>query len=220
MKINFEFVFEPIFDKDLDVYGYELLTRFDNGLMFKDLTMANSLFVFKKQIDDLFEHKKLILSSGVFISLNVNLSHLKFLLENTNYFYKARRLTFLRFEVCEDFLDNYVAYNEIISAFSDFDLWLDDFSSLPVAPLLLEQLTYFRVIKIDRFFFWENAGKKSFEELINVLYEHNFSLICEGIDSVSRLEYMDKNKMSAFQGFLVKSVSFEDVLNMASRKAK
>ena len=125
-------------------------------------------------------------------------------------------MPFIKLELSENFLGlDKGLKNPLLKSLSQGvnGLWLDDLGAGNSNVVSLIE-GYFEVVKIDRIFFNEQVKKPTFYELIVLIKKYCDKIIIEGIEDRKSMEILREVGIWGLQGYLFKSIPFENVVSL------
>ncbi|HHJ4219748.1 TPA: EAL domain-containing protein [Raoultella ornithinolytica] len=224
------FIAEPIMSLDGNLLGVEMLTRFTvNNSITLNPEKVISTWDFSEKRMFLYEQSNLItqhsfffINNGLFCSINID-HQMALLLRHDRLLQSSfSNFPFLTLEISENFQNlNLGLGNPLLNGLKKdgFTLWLDDLGSgnANVAALMD---SCFEVIKIDREFFLSEVVKPTFGVLINHIKKYCKNIIIEGIEEKHWLPLLGELGIWGAQGYLYKSVHFDQLEQLEQLIAK
>lgn len=231
-RYNVTPIFEPIWDNDNKIIAFELLSRFKciktkealpPETFFKYSTHETHCDIFLWQLKIVSIIKEKLISKNIIISINITKSSAHYLLNNDIGAKISPMSLCTALEVNENFFT--------IDSFSnDIDLlyklrmlapiWLDDFGK---GSSTLTSIFYghFNRIKIDgniiNYLVNLSCGNFFLQAFSALASEHDASIIVEGISDIDLANFSFNNGVSACQGWLLKSMTYEQLLDFLNR---
>ena len=215
------FIAEPIVSIDEKLLGVELLTRFispDGRPLHPEFVISSwdldrkRLFLYE-QCGNIASMQKWFERKNLFCTLNID-QQMAFLIRHDYILRQTfESMPFIKLELSENFpgLDKGLKSPLLKSLSQGVNgLWLDDLGAgNSNAVSLIEG--YFEVVKIDRIFFNEQVKKPTFYELIVLIKKYCDKIVIEGIEDRKSMEILREVGIWGLQGYLFKSIPFENV---------
>lgn len=215
------FIAEPIVSIDEKLLGVELLTRFispDGRPLHPEFVISSwdldrkRLFLYE-QCGNIASMQKWFERKNLFCTLNID-QQMAFLIRNDYILRQTfESMPFIKLELSENFpgLDKGLKSPLLKSLSQGVNgLWLDDLGAGNSNVVSLIE-GYFEVVKIDRIFFNEQVKKPTFYELIVLIKKYCDKIVIEGIEDRKSMEIMREVGIWGLQGYLFKSIPFENV---------
>lgn len=215
------FIAEPIVSIDERLLGVELLTRFiasDGRPLHPEFVISSwdldrkRLFLYE-QCGNIASMQKWFERKNLFCTLNID-QQMAFLIRNDYILRQTfESMPFIKLELSENFpgLDKGLKSPLLKSLSQGVNgLWLDDLGAGNSNVVSLIE-GYFEVVKIDRIFFNEQVKKPTFYELIVLIKKYCDKIVIEGIEDRKSMEILREVGIWGLQGYLFKSIPFENV---------
>lgn len=215
------FIAEPIVSIDEKLLGVELLTRFispDGRPLHPEFVISSwdldrkRLFLYE-QCGNIASMQKWFERKNLFCTLNID-QQMAFLIRNDYILRQTfESMPFIKLELSENFLGlDKGLKSPLLKSLSQGvnGLWLDDLGAGNSNVVSLIE-GYFEVVKIDRIFFNEQVKKPTFYELIALIKKYCDKIVIEGIEDRKSMEILREVGIWGLQGYLFKSIPFENV---------
>ncbi|MGK3199309.1 MULTISPECIES: EAL domain-containing protein [Enterobacteriaceae] len=215
------FIAEPIVSIDEKLLGVELLTRFispDERPLHPEFVISSwdldrkRLFLYE-QCGNIASMQKWFERKNLFCTLNID-QQMAFLIRHDYILRQTfESMPFIKFELSEHFpgLDKGLKSPLLESLSQGINgLWLDDLGAGNANLVSLIE-GYFEVVKIDRIFYNEQVKKPTFHQLIASIKKHCDKIVIEGIEDRKSMEILREVGIWGLQGYLFKSIPFENV---------
>ncbi|AXF62166.1 MULTISPECIES: EAL domain-containing protein [Enterobacteriaceae] len=218
------FIAEPIVSIDEKLLGVELLTRFispDGRPLHPEFVISSwdldrkRVFLYE-QCGNIASMQMWFERKNLFCTLNID-QQMAFLIRHDYILRQTfESMPFIKLELSENFLGlDKGLKNPLLKSLSQGvnGLWLDDLGAGNSNVVSLIE-GYFEVVKIDRIFFNEQVKKPTFYELIVLIKKYCDKIIIEGIEDRKSMEILREVGIWGLQGYLFKSIPFENVVSL------
>ena len=222
-QFGWQFITEPIVNKNREIFAVEVLTRFAtpgaplSHISKMPITLKRELLA--AQLIQITNKRFFFEENNILCSVNIDADMASILVTDPEVSRIISTSPFIRLEIYESFhgiVDGF--RNPLLKALhSMHPLWLDDFGSGSSNVMSLQSGLYERV-KIDKTYFWKYYHYPEMKTLVKKLEAFTQGVIIEGVEQEDHLEIFSDTKV-LYQGYLFKNVplnKIEDILKPES----
>ncbi|EMV5358181.1 TPA: EAL domain-containing protein [Escherichia coli] len=189
---------EPIVDLTESIIGYEILTEADSFSSFKSLKKCEKMKILKEQIK--IAENISNTNNNILISINLDSSTIFDVSEDEKCLSRLKKTPNIRLEINEDIKIKPIEFQKLMKCFDGIFLWLDDFDDKQEWRLI--NLKNIEAIKIDKYFLWGNEATTRFSNLVKTINIAGKKIICEGVNTSLRVDYLKSFNIWGMQGYL------------------
>lgn len=222
--ITTTFIAEPIMTTSGQLIGCELLTRFHR----EDLPVLNSKYfimamtvegkkeLLTRQLQAIELRASWFRDHRLFCTVNVDTVQARLCVFDRDIIQLLDKLEFVRLEISEDFegLEKGIEHPILRTLLNvGYRLFLDDLGSGQANVAALTTGCY-EAVKLDRAFYRQEVQKPTFNVLMKNIMKYCPYVIVEGVEQRQELPVLRDAGVTAVQGYLYRSVSFDKIHNL------
>lgn len=215
------FIAEPIMTTSGQLVGCELLTRFHC----EDLPVLNSKYfimamtvegkkeLLKQQLETVDFHASWFREHRLFCNVNVDTIQARLCVFDREIIQLLDKMDFIRLEISENFEGLELGINHpVLKTLLNvgYRLFLDDLGSGNANVAALATGCY-EAVKLDRAFYRQEVQKPTFTVLMKNIMKYCPYVIVEGVEQRQELPVLRDAGVSAVQGYLYRSVPFNNI---------
>lgn len=207
------FLCEPIYNNCGRLKAIEILTRFSepDGKLLSysavevQLKSHDRWNIFCEQMREVMLWANYISKHNLLISLNIDGDVAEHLVNDHAILQVLRSAPYINLEVSENFerIDLSSNISTLFTIREYIDLWLDDIGSGSRDNFDLLSKRFFKVAKIDKYFFWKSIIKNGLIDRVIKKLEYCAEIVVvEGVEKNEQLLYLMKFNNCWFQGYI------------------
>lgn len=219
--ITTNFIAEPIMSTEGKLLGCELLTRFNS----EDLPVLNTKYYIMamdaegkrelliRQLQAIEVHASWFRDNRLYCTVNIDTMQARLCVFDREVIQLLDKLDYVRLEISENFEGleqgiNHPILKTLLNV--GYRLFLDDLGSGRANVAALTTGCY-EAVKIDRAFYRQEIQKPTFNILMKNIMQYCPYVIVEGVEQQKELSVLRDSGVTAVQGYLYRSVTFDKV---------